>query len=121
MNFSAKIRPVNSLVFISDPSGGKPPIPVRDAQVLSTSSCISVACYPEQDGPTEIILGSEVEADTVGSPVFDGELQTPNRAVVISTVESKDVLKANVPGTRTRIRIWVNHPRWADKVIVGLG
>jgi hypothetical protein len=118
---STIIRPVNSLLFISDPLGGVVPEWIRGQLILSTASCISVGCYPEQDGATEVILGEAVEVSPGGDPVFEGELSTPNRAVVISTVEREEVLKRDVPQTRTRVRIWLSHPRWPEKVIIGVG
>ena len=120
MYSSKTIRPVNSLLFVSDPSGGVVPEWIRGAMVLSTPSCISVGCHPEQDGPTEVILGPADEVDPGDQPVIDGDLETPGRVVVISTVERKSVLEARVPDTQTRVRIWLNHPRWPDKVVVGL-
>jgi hypothetical protein len=48
-------------------------------------------------------------------------LETPHRAVIVSTVERSTILQSKVTATRTRVRIWVSHPRWPDKVIVGLG
>jgi hypothetical protein len=121
MSASRKIRPVNSLIFVSDPAGGDVPEWIRDASILSTSSCVSVGCYPEQDGPTEVILGKAEEIDPGFQPAFDGDLATPNRAVVVSTVERKIVLESKVPEMRTHVRIWINHPRWPDKIIVGFG
>jgi hypothetical protein len=121
MSASRKIRPVNSLIFISDPAGGVIPEWIRDALILSTSSCISVGCYPEQDGPTEVILGGAQEVDPGFPPAFDRDLETPHRAVIVSTVERNTILQSKVTTMRTRVRIWVNHPRWPDKVIVGLG
>jgi hypothetical protein len=118
---STKVRPINSLLFVSDPNGGVAPIPVWGAMILSTSSCISVACTSEQDGPTEVILGNASDVDPGHPPAFDGALETPNRAVVVSTVDDQTVLKANVPTSETHVRVWINHPRWPDKVIVGLG
>jgi hypothetical protein len=47
-------------------------------------------------------------------------LETPGRAIVISTVTAETVMKTIVPGQRTRVRIWVNHPRWPDKIIIGV-
>jgi hypothetical protein len=120
MYSSTRISPPNSLLFVSDTDGGKAPYPVRDALILSSPSCISVACYPEQDGQTEVVLGKAHEVDPGDSPVFDSDLETPNRAVIVSTVERETVLEASVPTTRTHVRIWLNHPQWPDKVIIGL-
>jgi hypothetical protein len=73
-----------------------------------------------QDGETDVTLGLAREVDPVAMPAFDGPLETPSRLVVIWTVEGKIVLKASVQDTHTRIRIWVNHPREPDRVIIGL-
>jgi hypothetical protein len=117
---SVKISPPNSLLFISDTDGGNAPYPERGPLILSTPSCISVGCYPEQDGPTQVILGKMQEVDPGDHPAFDGDLETPNRAVVVSTVERTTILQAKVHNTRTHVRIWVSHPRWPDKVTIGL-
>ena len=94
---------------------------VRDMLIVSTSSCISVGCFPEQDGPTEVVLGGAREVDPGSRPAFDGDLETPHHELTVSTVEGSKVLQSKVPETHTRVRIWVSHPRWPDKVIVGLG
>ncbi len=73
------------------------------------------------DGETLVLLGPATELDPGEPPAFDGMLDTPNRAVVVSTVERQTVLETRVPGTRTRVSIWVDEPVEADKVIVGLG
>jgi hypothetical protein len=120
MPISTKVAPRNSLLFISDPNGGVAPEPVRGAQILSTPSCISVACLMFQDGETEVTLGSAREVGPENFAAFDGLLETPNRAVVVSTVEGDTVLEARVPRLMTRIRIWVNRPREPDRVVIGL-
>jgi hypothetical protein len=47
-------------------------------------------------------------------------LDTPHHMVVVSTVERQTVLETRVPEGRTRVRIWVDHPKEPDKVIIGL-
>ena len=120
MSQSTRVSPPNSIVFISDPNGGAAPYPVRGPLILSSPSCISVGCKMEQDGPTEFVLGRAHEVDPGSRPAFDGPLETPNYAVVVSTVDRELLLSDNVPTTRTRVRIWVNHPTEPDRVIVGL-
>jgi hypothetical protein len=101
------------------PDGGEPPVPVRGAMVLSTPSCVSIGCCPEIDGETEIRLGPIDEVGLDRLPDFSGTIETPNRILVISTVERDSVLEATVPKPNTRLLIWLSHPRWPDKVIVG--
>lgn len=119
MTGSVKIAPPNSLLFVSDTDGGEAPRPVRGAQILATDSCISIACYPSIDGETAVTLGPSREVDPGTSAVFDGELETPSRTLVISTVDQKTILSENVPRSRTRVRTWVNHTSMPDEVIVG--
>ena len=120
MHTSAVIRPLNSLLFISDSQGGEVPEWVKDKLILSTPSCISVACYPEQDGPTTVKLGPLWQVEREERPIFSGHLDTPNRAVIVLTVDEQVVVEAKVPNLRTQVQIWVNHPRWPDEVIIGV-
>ena len=117
---SRKVRPINSLIFIADPEGGEPPIPKRGVRLQWTSSCISVGCYPEQDGPTEIELGESAEVDPGFEPAFAGDLDTPNRTVVVSTATYEKLFEAVVSDPRTRVRVWINDQQWPDKVVIGL-
>lgn len=73
------------------------------------------------DGETEVTVGSAEEVGPGGLPAFDADLETPHRAVAVWTVEDERILEVPVPGTQTRVRVWVNHPVEPDKVIVGLG
>lgn len=119
MTNSVKIAPPNSLLFVSDPNGGDPPYPVRDAQILATESCISIACCPWIDGETAVTLGPSREVNPGTPPAFDGELETPSGTIVISTVDQKTILSDEVAGATTRVRAWVNRPLMPDEVIVG--
>ena len=117
---TCRVVPMNSLLFISGPDGGIPPIPVWGVMILSTRSCISFACYPEQDGPTDVTLGWSRDVDPGRAPAFEGDLETPHRLVVIRTVDDKTVIKADVPDVRTHVRIWYSHPRWPERVVIGV-
>jgi len=116
---SVKMAPPNSLLFVSDVDGGQAPLPVLGAQILATGSCLSIACYPWIDGETTVTLGPSSEVDPGTPPAFDGELETPSRTIVISTVDQKTVLSDNVAGTKTRVRAWVNRPSMPDQVVIG--
>ena len=111
MSTQIKISPVNSLLFMTDAGGGTPPEPVWGAKIQSTPSCISFACFPEQDGPTEITVGS----------FKDVKLASPSRAIIVETAEHERVLSVDVAREKTKIRIWYSHPKWPDKIVIGLG
>lgn len=120
MPITITIAPVNSILFLSDLAGGTPPEPVWGAKILSTPSCISFACFPEQDGPTEITIGPSNEVEPGPILVFDGDLETPGRVIAISAVDTDRVLSINVAHAKTKVRIWYSHPKWPDKVTIGL-
>jgi hypothetical protein len=120
MSETIQISPPNSQLFISDKDGGRVPDFMPQRAILSTPSGITFLCFPEQDGPTEVTLGSLDEVNSGEVPAFEGELETPNRIVVISTIEWKAVLQTVVQGARTKVKIWLNHPQWPDKVIIGV-
>jgi hypothetical protein len=114
-----KAAPINSILFVSDPDGGSPPDPVWGAEILATDSCISIGCYPSMDRETTITLGRAADVDPGGAPIFDGMLETPNRALAVTTVDDETLLKEDVSGTRTRVRAWTNRPTMPDRVIIG--
>jgi hypothetical protein len=66
-----------------------------------------------------VTLGSFEEVDPGHPPAFDGVLETPNRVIVISTVEQKTILSENVSKAKTRVRAWLNTPSMPDQIIVG--
>jgi hypothetical protein len=114
--------PPNSICLITDVRGGIIPDRFdRGEGVISTDSCIVVSCLAEMDGETEFTIGPARDVDPGNQPSFEGTLLTPNRIVVVSTVESKTLLEERVPTLQTRLRVWTNHPNEPDKVIIGLG
>jgi hypothetical protein len=119
MRHTARISPVNSIVFIHGGRGDVSPLPIWGAQILATNSCVSVACYPEIDGPTDILCGDVKEVGLDRPPDFEGILRTPDRKVVITTVDDQTVLDVPVLAKLTVVKIWRSHPRWPEIVTVG--
>jgi hypothetical protein len=121
MHVSRLIKPVNSLIFVSDRAGGTIPFWQKNKQVLWTDSCISVACYPEQDGATEVTLGEGHEVNPGFRAKFDGMLETPNRIVTVQDVTHEIILSMEVAARLVRVQVWLNHPHWANKIDIGVG
>jgi hypothetical protein len=115
-----RIAPINSLLFISDIEGGMVPDFLRGSRILSTDSCISVGCLMWQDGETEVTLGDAAAVGPKRNAAFDGMLDTPNLAVLVSTVDLQPILRGSVPSAKTRVQIWVNRDNEPDKIIIGL-
>jgi hypothetical protein len=121
MKTSIEIAPPNSLLFISDQSGGTTPEIVNGESIWSTSSCVAVGCFTFSDGRTKVTLGAAGEVAPGRKPRYDGPLKTPSKSVVVSVVGGKPILQMAVQSQMTRVRIWTNHPTEPDEVIVGLG
>lgn len=120
MQTSRIIRPVNSIIFICDRAGGTVPHWQKDRQILSTDSCISVACYPEQDGPTKVTLGFASEVDPGRHADFNGGLKAPNRVLTVQNVPHETLLAMNVTKKIIRVQVWLNSKKWADDVVIGI-
>ena len=120
MQTSRIIRPVNSIIFICDRAGGTVPHWQKDRQILSTDSCISVACYPEQDGPTKVTLGFASEVDPGRHADFNGVLKAANRVLTIQNVPHETLLAMNVTKKIIRVQVWLNSKKWADDVVIGV-
>jgi hypothetical protein len=118
---SRSIAPPYSQIVIVDPRG-KVDVPdwKEGALVLSTNTCIIVACFAEVDGETELTLGKMEEVDTGSEPAFEGKLKTPSRKIALETVEGDAILEARTNHEVTTVRIWANAAKQPDKVVVGI-
>lgn len=120
MTSTVRIAPPNSLVLIAeDPATASLKMFERGQGIVSTPSCIEVACFAEMDGQTNITLGPPPRVTS--PPVFAGVLETPNLHVAVWTIDWQKLLGARVPTRRTQIRIWANHPTEPDEVFIGIG
>jgi hypothetical protein len=107
-------------VFIHGGRDGVARLPIWGTRILATNSCVSVACYPEIDGPTDILCGDANEVGLDRPPDFEGILRTPDRRIVVTTVDDQLVLDVPVLAKLTVLKIWRSHPRWPEIVTVGI-
>ncbi|TCT03539.1 hypothetical protein [Aquabacter spiritensis] len=110
----------NALLIISGDRQVTVPHIFAGQTVFSTPVCIAVICSHAQEGMTTITLGRAATVNPGHNPSFDDFLETPGRRVIVATVEAETILEMIVPDRRTRVRIWVNHPVWADSVAIGI-
>lgn len=121
MKHRVSTNPVNSILFIEDrPTANIPAVDPPTAPAWATPDCIIVKAYPEQDGPTEILLGDLTEVDPGRPPDFTSVLKTPGRRVLVRDVLDEVVVTMPASRELTRISIWLSHPEWPDRVIIGL-
>jgi hypothetical protein len=120
-NLMVKTAPPNSLILISDLDSDYIPRTMGNPLVSATNTCVAVGCLSEDDDPTELMLVSLEEVDRTDQPVYEGMLQTPLRHVIIYSVLGQSLLETPVQQELTKIKIWVNHVREPDKIMVGVG
>jgi hypothetical protein len=118
---SARLRVLNSLLFIRDASTRNVPDIDGNSAIWSTTSCVAVSCVPDSDGETHVTIGAAQEVAQHGVPLFDSKLETPTRSVVVETVIRERILERKVPNLKTRVRIWTDGYRDTRWVIIGLG
>jgi len=118
---SVRIPVLNSLLVVRDERSQDLPDIDRNGVVWSTASCVLVTCMPDSDGETRVTLGRANEIEHHGKLIFDRQLETPSRRVVIDGVMRERILQMDVPAPQTRMRIWTNGVRDTDIVTIGLG
>jgi hypothetical protein len=112
----------HGLAFVSDPQAGEPPEPgLDDEPVWANSECLMIKCTHVQEGETDIMLSKDASDAMPQTPIFDGTLNTPSRVVQIWTSMQDILLEIDVPTQSTRMRVWTNHPRWADVILIVAG
>jgi hypothetical protein len=117
---SARQALPNSLILIEDSKGGEIPNSMNNSLVVATSSCIAIGGRSEDDGVTEVVLGSYSKVDPREPPIFEGWIETPSRELTVKTVLGATMLKMHVPTHETRLMIWVNDSFEPDHIIIGI-
>ena len=60
------------------------------------------------------------DVDPGFGPQFDGLLKSPSGILTVQNVVHESLLTISLSGQIVRVRVWLNHPRWADKVAIGV-
>jgi hypothetical protein len=110
----------NSLVYVRDPTLFDPPEITAQGASWQTSSCVAISCLPDCDGPTTIAIGPSEEVGRDRRLVFDGQLPSPSGVLIVETIVDEELLRVDVPGPTTRLRIWTNGHEGTDSVIIAL-
>src|SRR5262245_59478937 len=122
MNTSITLEPQKYLVGVVGSRAAEIPasMPGTPPSIASTPSCIMVGCA-EPFVPATITLGPEPQVSASDHLIFDGMLDTPHRNVVVVTIFLEKLLDAQVPNTRTHVRVWVNDLRYPNQVYISVG
>lgn len=89
--------------------------------VLSSPDCILVPALYWYNGDTDVTFGPASEIMQAGQPDFDGMLNTPNKEIILFDALEPQYAIAPVPSTKTRIRVWMDHPEEPQNVTIAWG
>ena len=120
-SMSVRVRVLNSLLFIRDPTTKDLPEIDGESSVWWTPTCVAVSCLPDCDGETEVSFGAAQDVVPTLKLLFDGNLLTPSRRIIVETVLGQVILEMRVPSHDSRIRIWTNGQQGTDVVAIGVG
>jgi hypothetical protein len=97
------------------------PYNFAEVNIPSTPDCISIPCIYWNEGDTNFVVGAASEISPSTEPNFDGMLNTPYRKLVFFDAEVENFATMPVPTVKTRIRVWIDHPRQPQNVVVAWG
>lgn len=89
--------------------------------ILSSKDCILIPALYWNDGDTHITFGPHFEITETREPDFDGMLNTPNQELILFDANEPQYAIARVLSTKTRIRVWIDHPTEPENVIIAWG
>lgn len=98
-------------------------IPVHmDRQgIFVSEDCVNIPAYYWSDGDTHVTLGPYSEIAEARKPDSDTILNTPNQELILFDANEPQYAVAHVPSTKTRIRVWVDHPIEPSNVVIAWG
>ena len=89
--------------------------------IFSSPDCIKVPALYWNDGDTSVTFGPILEITETRDPDFDGILNTPNNELILFDAIEPEFASAKVPSTKTRIRVWIDHPIEPENVVIAWG
>ena len=112
--------PPQALVLVSDVGQGDVPASTREDAIWATPTCVVVGCRSDIDGRTAVTLGRFADVRRAEAPTDERTLRTPQRRVVVRTVDGERLIEMSVPHALTAVVIWTNRPSAPDAIVIGL-
>nr|CAI0340246.1 hypothetical protein SHINE37_44114 [Rhizobiaceae bacterium] len=89
--------------------------------IFASPQCINVPAYDWKHGDTNVTFGPFDELNETAEPAFDGFLETSHKRLIVFGVTVSEYASTTVPSTKTRIRIWLDHPIESSNVVIACG
>lgn len=111
-----EISPPNSVLLISDLVMIDIPTAFDALTVTATKGCIAVGCRSVDDGPTEVLIGPIGAYVSTGICAFSGQINTPSRVLLLSTILGEVLLEVPVANVLSHIDIWVGDEAEPERI-----
>ncbi|MCJ8054537.1 hypothetical protein GB928_010240 [Shinella curvata] len=97
------------------------PVHMNRQGIFVSEDCVNIPAYYWSDGDTHVTLGPYSEIAEARKPDSDTILNTPNQELILFDANEPQYAVAHVPSTKTRIRVWVDHPIEPSNVVIAWG
>lgn len=115
------IAPEYLSIYIAGRTGVDIPMHMDRQGIFASPLCINVPAYDWNHGDTNVTFGPFDELDETAAPTFDGILDTSQKRLIVFGATVSEYFSATVPSTRTRIRVWLDHPIEPSNVVIAWG
>lgn len=110
----------NGIFFLKDSGPSLVAVPDGNGIFFANATCISVLAKHEEDGRCRISLGPTNEVALDREPDFYRKIDVPTLRVIVMLVPWVEALSMPVSASRIGVSIWLNHPRYADEIMIGI-
>lgn len=115
------ITPEYLSIYVAGRRDVQIPLNMDKQGIFSSPDCINVPALYWNDGDTNVTFGPISEIEEPRKPDFDGMLNTPNNGLILFDAINPEFAIATVPSTKTRIRVWIDHPSEPENVVIAWG
>lgn len=115
------IAPLYNSVYVASRDLSDVPYNFDEVTIPSTPDCVSIPTQNWGDGETVFEVGEASEIALSTAPAFDGMLNTPDMKLLFFDANVDNFATIPLPTARTRIRVWIDHPREPEHVVVAWG
>lgn len=97
------------------------PIDMGRQGISVSEDCVNIPAEYWNDGDTHVTFGPYLEVAEAREPDSDTLLNTPNQELILFDANEPQYAIAAVPSTKTRIRVWIDHPFAPTNVTIAYG
>lgn len=115
------IAPEYLSIYIAGRTDVDIPMHMDRQGIFASSQCINLPAYDWNHGDTNVTFGPFDELNETAKPTFDGVLDTAQKQLIVFGATVSEYFKTTVPLTKTRVRVWLDHPVEPSNVVIAWG